>query len=111
AQPGEQVEIGGFELFGRESEPAAANIVADREAIQDERQFKSAGEQGFDVFQDFVGEPFRFESGGVDMRTTHQRAGATARARDLLDLSRCVTKAGQGGWNGSVDDLEIAAAG
>ena len=98
-------------LLLAEPEQVLATVVADCPAVEDEAQLEGSGELLLETLEQLIGESLGLEAGGVDVRAARQGAGATAIEDDCFNLLGRVTKTGQGRRHGSVDDLEIAAAG
>ena len=111
AEPAQHVEAGVAELDGREAEHVAAELVAERVAVEGERELEGLGQLALDPIEDRPGEAASLELGVGDRRAAGQAARALAVADDVVDLAVGVAEPMQGAGHRLVDDLEVAAAG
>src|SRR5262249_22201943 len=106
----QQVESGSVHLLSADAELRLDEVIANRPAIEDKRQFERARQLRLDPLEHLVGEALCLESRRVDMRAALERASAPAVADDVVDLPRGVAEALEGRRYGGVDDLEVTTA-
>ena len=73
------------------------NVVADRPAVEDERQLEGARQAGLDSPEHLVGESLRLQAAGIDVRAALQASGPLAVADDVLDLTGRIAQAASAG--------------
>ena len=107
----EQAELIIAQLILVEPQSVLAELVAQRPAIEDEGDVECSRKLRFHVGQRLVREALLAQDFGVDARSALERAAPLDVVNDVLHLGLFVTEPAQGGRNGLVDDLEVAASG
>ena len=90
---------------------ACEEVLAERPLVEDELDVEGGLQAALDRFDLLVGKPLAFSEPWVDAGRLVHVAMTHSIGLDLGDLVFRITQRAQGGGDGAVDDLEVAATG
>src|SRR5579885_2241377 len=110
AERGQQIEVRGGKLVGRNFQDVAAEILAERPLVEGELDVEGRRQCLLDLGDGLVGKAFGLEGGVVDRRRLRERAVSHGIGLDLGDLRLAVAERAQRFRHRAIDDLPVAAA-